>query len=67
MILPWKNYLETNDYQWENYKIQTKKPNRIDKDLLLIGYPTYMVLSHDGRIINTSYSYNELKSFLNDF
>lgn len=63
----WRNYVASHDFGWENYRINynsDKKP--IDKAMMVISFPTYILLDHQGTILTTFNSYKEIKRYLNE-
>ena len=60
----WKEYLKKSSLNWENVKIDyTQQPNLIDK-LGVTGFPTYLVLSSEGKIIKSFISYEQVREYL---
>ena len=55
----WKDYLDKNNYSWRQYK----KPGAVENIITQSGistYPTYILLDKTGKILFSSYSFDEI-------
>jgi len=61
----WKQYLEKNNYNWRNYRVDQNKPqDELSKDLRLGAFPNYILLNGSGKIEFSTNSYEEIKKHL---
>lgn len=61
----WKKYLEKHNYTWQNYREVYAEENTLTKDLTIWAFPTYILISGDGKIESRFNTFNDFKSSLN--
>ncbi|MEO5947543.1 MAG: TlpA disulfide reductase family protein [Chitinophagaceae bacterium] len=59
----WKEYIEKNNYAWQHYK-KPASPQNIVNQLGISSYPTYLLLDNEGKILHSTYSLEEVLSFV---
>ncbi|WP_405569330.1 TlpA family protein disulfide reductase [Winogradskyella sp. Asnod2-B02-A] len=59
----WKNYLDTHNYNWRNFR-QIDSLNTITKDLGISAFPTYLLLENGGEIKITFNSFEQIENYL---
>lgn len=57
----WKNYLETNNYSWQNFR-EIDSLKRITADMGIWSFPTYLHLDNEG---NIKARFNSFSDFTN--
>lgn len=58
----WLDYLETHNYNWQNYRELRSGKDLIDA-LDVWEFPTYVLLNNKGEIITKFYSYEDIENY----
>lgn len=61
----WKNYLDTNGYNWRNFR-QIDSLNTVTTDLGITAFPTYLLIENGGEIKITFNSFEEIENYLSE-
>jgi len=58
----WLNYLETNNYNWQNYR-ELRSENDLVEAMDVWEFPTYILVNNNGEIKTRFYSFEEMKNY----
>ncbi|MCT4630474.1 thioredoxin-like domain-containing protein [Winogradskyella sp.] len=61
----WLHYLETNNYNWQNYR-ELRKGNDLVDTMNVWEFPTYILISNTGEVKTKFYSFEEIANYFND-
>lgn len=59
----WSSYLLEKNYTWQNYKEYSSK-KRLTWDLIIDSYPTYYLISTEGKILSIFNSFSRCKAYI---
>ncbi len=59
----WQKLLQKKNYKWENY-VQAKGKEAFNEHLGINSLPTYIIINHEGTILNREYKFENSMSFL---
>ena len=58
----WLNYLERNNYNWQNYR-ELRSDNDLVEAMNVWEFPTYILVSNSGEIKTKFYSFEEMDNY----
>ena len=61
----WKNYLNTNNHNWQNYR-EVDSLNTITEDLGILAFPTYILIENGGEIKASFNSFNDIENYVSE-
>ncbi|MCD2258935.1 TlpA family protein disulfide reductase [Psychroserpens luteolus] len=60
----WMNYLDSNSYNWANFRDVDNYDDRLTKNMYISTFPTYMLVDDQGNIIKNTNNYKDIEEQL---